>query len=414
MGVSKSWNSLREKWFSQQQGAERLSVDAEHAISKGNFSGIRELLQDALTQDAENSLAQRLSKHLNEYQRAHELFKNAVETLDEAPGDAIRAFTEIKALSPYFEREIPRLIQRAEALLRKTLLSGSIQRAQEASSRSDQYLAITLIDEALLSLRSLEGFDPEIKTLLGYRSTFLELLDPIKSSAQGTGALNNLTLLLGTQIPVGRRSNLDGQIISCSYRRVSRADRQCLLEQSGSTINILARQSSNGTWLNQIAMVPGQKLPIPAGSSIISMGGTDHSEPGVCRLHLYQPSNHLGSVLVSFSTDHFVLLDLNLLRSQWENLDQEIARKWLLLNESFPIGIDETGSLDLGCQSSVVPHAFLLLDHGHLAIRPAKCDNPEDIAVWINEIPLRGQVPLVSGARVRIGHHVMGFIEETT
>ena len=255
------------------------------------------------------------------------------------------------------------------------------------------YSTIAVTDELLAELEGLHDLRSHRDELLASRTG--TLVGPRLATVAGR---TSLELHIGEQINIGGDRGTSSSGILLSYRFISRLGRQCRLEANAGSIGVADQGSTNGTWLDDQEVGPGDFLTVDPKGAVLALGGR-RTPPrrGDCRL-LLTPTGRRAL----FACIHEASLEFNFdpvrLRADWPNSQRERNTRWLCL---FPDGyadIHLAEDQSFAAEQATTKPLFRLYygDNGLLVGPPEGAET-----LVIDRAKVRAPVPWLPGAVVK-------------
>jgi len=279
--------------------------------------------------------------------------------------------------------------------LRKRLIE-----AKAAIANQNIYLALNNIDAALFSIKGLDGFKAELKTLNDMRLKTLAMIKAKFDLVELEGAMAGVTLLSKPTLLIGRPDSSINEGIEINFKRISRVGKQCKLEKQGESFVISDLNSTHGTAVGGRFLVEGERIAIKK-SQVLALGGSrKKNTAGPCRIIL-EPLLLNDALLISFDQPGMTLMDQTSLSLAWPMFDADIQKKWACFSKEFPVSEVE-GELELGALVNGEALFYFTYDNG-FGVKPATLG--ETSCLKIDGIEILGDVPLQSGSELIVNQH---------
>ena len=406
------WQNRRNDWLEQRKVADQAMDEAEKALEKLQFDEVKSAVGKALESNAENQRALRFIDQLPAWETAAAQVAEVGQCLDAEPETALQLLNEADGVLPRLERSISQLRQQAERRLQESLLDQCKRRAQQGFDTQRPYWVLSAVHTAQHSLRGLTGFEQECDSFQAMRDQALEDITGIGDSCIGDQALAGLTVLLKSEVEIGRVSGRTPADIAIGYKRISRAGKQTCLRFRQGQFYIEDQNSANGTWLSSRLLGAGEVVAISDQPCSISLGGNRaENRAGLCQLSVKWGDDDRDVLILNFSKTVINLLDATSVTDAWSSLEEDISRRWLMLQGRVAVGI-YGDILDVGCLLGSEPVAWLI-NQPFKGISAALWVAPADTTthrLTVDDSPVLEAVPLTEGVLVGLDNLRFRFI----
>ncbi len=401
----KTWTQLLLAWERSENESADAYRTARRLLDQERFDDAEENVKKALSVNADCEEASKLLPEIQHRREGLAHFRAAQYCWQQDPVNAAHALANARQLYPALGRQLDELESKTQQNLRLNLVKDTLTSAQQALDVSNAYAAIGVVNSTLLSLDGLDGFVTERASLNALKAAAINKINPITRAFVGKGALENVTFFLADAVSVGRSRNSEAQVLGIYFKRISSVGKQCLIERRQDGFYMNHKQSSNGCFVNDTAISPGQGIALK-NNDVIAMGGSiNPPDRGLAQLICRLGGKNKGSLILKLDASAFSLSDTSSLESLWPGLATDQKKRWVMLGESLAVGLDSLGSLDVGCLSGCDPQLILRFD-GELNAEVVPRD---DILITVNNEPMVGVVPLSMDSKIKINDCQFGF-----
>jgi EAL domain-containing protein (putative c-di-GMP-specific phosphodiesterase class I) len=193
---------------------------------------------------------------------------------------------------------------------------------------------------------------------------------------------------------IGRPSSGKAVDVPVGCRWFSRGDKNLRLFAQGAEWFIEDLGSTNGSWVGDAALLPGDAYALPFGETVIEIG-KNAGEAAPIAISLWRPSANPGAVVVSLKADAPRLAG-KVGETKWPNWRQDLRTSWVLFNERLALGTSTDGAIVLN-EAGAAKAAEIWFDKGFWI---APCG---DAPLTIADTPFLETAPLPIGADLSIG-----------
>ncbi|MFT4926378.1 MAG: hypothetical protein ACI8WB_002476 [Phenylobacterium sp.] len=436
----RGWLEQLCHWQNALKAIQQGCDNAQTLAGNGQYSLACAELQAVVNCHGDSEAANQLLAKLQDWQKGLVLFNQASRALVDDPTGAVAHLTEAKALNPMLTAKITDLQADADKAVEQRYWINRVQAADEqarqlmVTGQSNQayqaYQVLLLLDQTMAELGDISSdmadggqkaplqvklqvklkakLKAKLKVKLrATRQTVIGQMAALEGCVLGSGALENVYFYSGQNLVIGRNVGLgDGASMVLPYKRLSRGGKQNLLSRRGNQLVVMDTGSSNGSWLNGQALIPGIAQKLNDGA-VLSMGGQRLPEQlGLCQLKMTIPAKSPQAVIIKTQQSLTPWQDRNTLQAGWSTMDSDSQKTWVLPGEGITIGIDGMGRLDLGCVKGSGAVAVLRFAGG---LKIAPCEG-HCSAVKVAGVDIIDEVPLVAGVEISLNSLVMAFL----
>ncbi len=145
-------------------------------------------------------------------------------------------------------------------------------------------------------------------------------------------------LFFSNAIEIGRRVASPYRDIHVGCRLVSQTGRQARIEFQDHDFRVSDLGSTNGTFLEDRHVHPGEWIAIPPHARIKLGGGLKPPRPGPCVLACRYVAGNPASMLFEFETGHLEPEEMAALSENWRTIHLDGAYRWILAPGSVQLG----------------------------------------------------------------------------
>jgi EAL domain-containing protein (putative c-di-GMP-specific phosphodiesterase class I) len=193
---------------------------------------------------------------------------------------------------------------------------------------------------------------------------------------------------------IGRPSSAKAVDVPVGCRWFSRGEKNLRLFTEGTDWFVEDLGSTNGSWIDDAVLLPGDCYALPFGETLIEIG-KHAGEAAPIAISLWRPPANPGAVVVSLKADAARLAG-KAAESKWPNWRQDLRTRWVLFNERLTLGTSAGSAIVLD-EAGVEKAAEIWFDEGFW-IAPAG-----NAQVTIADTPFLETAPLPIGADLTIG-----------
>ena len=158
--------------------------------------------------------------------------------------------------------------------------------------------------------------------------------------------------------------------------------------------------SSNGSNYDSVQLIAGQAVKIKHQGLLATGGAPNNDSLGMCQIKTLLAQKGPEALILKLNTNAFQFVDDTNIGNAWPSLDQDLASRWVMIDDEIYIGIDDSGKIDLGCISGSHCIARLSYDKGFY-IAPDFVHNDKSQILMGDQV-VYGKVPIKSGAKFTI------------
>lgn len=404
----KSWFEQEQFWLSKVKEAKNLSEQAWLLADQHQYDLAQSKIEQALSLNQDDADALKLKTSIVDYKRGFERLKLAESEIETHPSSALSILQEAKTLNPSLQEKITPLEQQCKHLIHQDLSENALTDAQLAINDGNLYRAYSIIDKTLSSISDDTTFKQAQFTLYQLRKQIDEQISPLNGNLEGGDMASGFHIYQQSSVSLARSTDSPSDTIVINYKRISRNGKQTLIMHQSGNYFIQDLGSSNGTMLDGVQQMSGQNDKIKPNSTIALGSGKAASSAGACQLDAFLPKDSPGTLILKLSKTALKFIDDTNMGQAWASLDEDIAKRWVMMNGKLAIGLCDNGELDIACLKGGKAVAYLYNNNGY-AIEPAGHQASTELV--INNHTMHAGVPLTNQASITIGKHQIRFKE---
>ena len=139
-------------------------------------------------------------------------------------------------------------------------------------------------------------------------------------------------------IEIGRRRLTHLEDIHVGCRLVSKFGGQTKIEYKDNEFQVTDQESTNGTFLNQSQITPGNWEHIQNGATIHTGGGLKPPKPGLCVLACNRITGDYPALVMEFKTSQMGPDDIEKISPHWSTMHLDSEYRWVLAPNGILIG----------------------------------------------------------------------------
>lgn len=404
----RDWHQQQKNRLDEIKKSAQLSEQAWLYADQGEYQNAQLKVEQALTINSDNTLAQALKDNIVDFQRGYDRFIRASNEMTTHPQQAKNLLDQAKALNPHLSEKIASLSKKCQRILDQTTGLNVLEQAQQALQHQAYYQAYGLIDQYLCRLTP-DACDSETVSLLAkLRADVDSKVTALRGSIIAQQELAGYQLFTENKLEIARKIADPINSFAIGYKRISRLGKQCKLVRKGNDFYVTDLGSSNGSIYGESLLLPHQAVRVTKGKNLVLGGGIiKNTNAAVCQLELNLATHSSNALIVKLNKQPLQFIDDSSLAIAWPSLDADLASSWVLMGEILQIGIDGQGKLDLGCLNNSEPLARLIYQNGFY-LQP-ELNNNKETQLLIDQQPIYGKVPLQQNISIAIANRVFSF-----
>jgi len=295
----------------------------------------------------------------------------------------------------------------------KKLLKQLIDMQQNLSNVhvEDFYVCLMAVHRLLDKTKKISCLNESRQDLYQARKDYIRQFNLLTGDALTNGDMKNVRFLISDNVDIGRGNDNKYGSIALGFKRLSHTGKQNNIERHANGFSVSDRNSTNGSWLDEMRLVKGRLLSLVKERHTLYLGGSLRSEErGLCLLNLVAPQSSSGSLMISVDTTAVVLSEKSYASQNWPNLEYDRQQTWVMLGNRLALGIDGA-HWDIGCVGGSIPLVFLAYKDGSYWVSPVSGAN-RHLGLQVNNVIITTEVPLIVGAKIKLGNMCFGLLPQ--
>lgn len=230
----------------------------------------------------------------------------------------------------------------------------------------------------------------------------------IESALKFSGAavyfLNNRPHIFRAEsaIEIGRRKLTQLEDIHVGCRLVSKFGGQTKIEYKDNEFQVTDQESTNGTFLNQSQIIPGNWEHIHNGATIHTGGGLKPPKPGLCVLACNRITGEYPALVMEFKTSHMGSGDIKKISPHWSSMYLDSEYLWVLAPNGILIG-NSSECIITAPHNEGNAAAIITFNNGYY-IKPEIGSE-----LTVSGVPFTEEVPLAEKSEININGIIFQF-----
>jgi hypothetical protein len=265
------------------------------------------------------------------------------------------------------------------------------------------YAVIESYRKAIGMARSAVGLENLVQRLASAQR-LVERRLYFSGSAMIEGLGHPVLIRFGRLLQIGRSQDGANPDVAIGCSLVSRAGRQAQISLTASGFQIEDLGSSNGTFVDNRLLEPGDRVLLGAVAELAFGGKRAPPRKGVCRMKARTLGTTALVLSISFATEHVSAAAASAMAEDWKSYSTDVCKTWLLAERALLIGGARHCAIRLAVGSWPPEMASIELASEGYVIRPL---SPVKVVVdgtWISDI-----MPLRQDANIKIGYLSLYF-----
>ncbi|MEY8213702.1 MAG: FHA domain-containing protein, partial [Colwellia sp.] len=388
------WQAQKTTYINNIQLSTALSDTALQYADIGDYNKAHLTVEKALQLNADNIDAKNLKEQSSSFIKGKKQFLSGKSMVTTQPEQAIELLIEAKNLNLHLTDSV-----------NESLVKASFRLVLMAFKNKEYYKAYSLIDQYIHQPSSIKIDNNKLEKFIEFRNNIEQYIPPIKGAVVGQGALENCSIFTATTLELGRNVNNPANSFAIGYKQISRVGKQCKFSYENDKFYLEDQGSTNGSFFNNIQLLPQEKVNINKDSQLTLGGGSNADNIAICQVELKLLSKNSSTLMMKLKRSVTQLVDLENYKMAWRTMDTDFISRWILLGKEVSLSINNN-RIELGHEKDQVDIVAYLMYQNGFYIRPAQSIDGNTIdsstVLMINHQVVYDKMPINESAIINV------------